>query len=522
MKSSQNLFVSFLDLLNVKHTKRYSGKIYNEHPYKYTLFGLSNMLSEYGIENVAIRLSEEKKNVGQLEAPFVAHVGSEFVITTKISTDEVSYLWHGKTIKVSVQEFNELWSGVALFAESDESSIEPNYKENQKKSLFSKFERWLLLFAGLMLGILGFVNNEIHRNIGLCLSLLVNLSGVYIGWLLFSKQINYHSEAADKICSLFKKSDCNDILQSPAAKFMGIIGWSEVGLAYFMSNVIILLFVPHLISYLALVNICALPYTFWSIWYQGFKAKQWCPLCLIVQLILWLVFLVNLVAGFISIPLFSYSEVLFTGCIYLLPILILHLLLPQLSEGKKKDMMIQYMNSLKMKDEVFLATLKKQPHYQVDKNTSQILLGNKEAGILITILTNPHCGPCARMHQRVDKLLNEIGNKICIQYIFSSFSEDLDSSNKILIASYLHKEDAESILTDWYKSGKSDIEGFTKKYAIEYDGDAINSEFENHETWRTTNRLAATPTILINGYELPDTYKIEDIKYFTDLVIDTK
>jgi protein-disulfide isomerase len=35
-------------------------------------------------------------------------------------------------------------------------------------------------------------------------------------------------------------------------------------------------------------------------------------------------------------------------------------------------------------------------------------------------------------------------------------------------------------------------------------------------------QLSATPTILYNGYELPENYKVEDLKYFIDLVNVTK
>lgn len=36
------------------------------------------------------------------------------------------------------------------------------------------------------------------------------------------------SNYADKLCSLFKKSDCNDILESKDAEIFGAIGWSEI------------------------------------------------------------------------------------------------------------------------------------------------------------------------------------------------------------------------------------------------------------------------------------------------------
>ena len=49
--------------------------------------------------------------------------------------------------------------------------------------------------------------------------------------------MHIHSLFADKICSLFSKSDCNNVLESNVAKPWGIFGWSEIGLDYFVSNV---------------------------------------------------------------------------------------------------------------------------------------------------------------------------------------------------------------------------------------------------------------------------------------------
>lgn len=64
----------------------------------------------------------------------------------------------------------------------------------------------------------------------------VLLFGLYICFLLLQKQMNAKSLYADKLCSLFKKSNCNDILESDASKFLGLFSWSEIGFAYFAST----------------------------------------------------------------------------------------------------------------------------------------------------------------------------------------------------------------------------------------------------------------------------------------------
>jgi hypothetical protein len=43
----QNILDTFLELLKVKHTKDFTGKLFNEHPHKYNLFGLSKMFSDF-------------------------------------------------------------------------------------------------------------------------------------------------------------------------------------------------------------------------------------------------------------------------------------------------------------------------------------------------------------------------------------------------------------------------------------------------------------------------------------------
>ena len=38
-----------------------------------------------------------------------------------------------------------------------------------------------------------------------------------------------------------------------------------------------------------------------------------------------------------------------------------------------------------------------------------------------------------------------------------------------------------------------------------------------HNAWKEKIQLRGTPTVLVNGYQLPESYKIEDLQYFTDL-----
>lgn len=338
------------------------------------------------------------------------------------------------------------------------------------------------------------------------------------------KQLNIQNSYVDKICSLFRKSDCNNILSSSAAKFIGLIGWSEVGLGYFASNLFIILFTPSLVYYSALINIISLPYTFWSIWYQKFRAKQWCPLCLIVQVLLWSIFLIDLIFGFIGIPYFSYPAILLIICLYIIPYLVISLFLPTLGEAHKSHDMSYEINSLKMKDEVFKTLLRNQAYYPVNKDTSAILFGNHDANNLITIVTNPHCQPCAFMHKKIMNLIEKSPEKLCVQYTFTSFSENLKSSAQFLIATYLSRpfEEIEEIYNAWYDEEKYHRESFFAKYVLDIDSKEVWKEMNKHKEWLDKTDINATPTVLLNGYKFPEIYKIEDIKLFSDLTVDNQ
>lgn len=519
----QTVFTAFIGLLNVKYTPSYADKLYHEHPYKYSLFGLSKMLSEYQIESAGLRMSNKEEGIKTLEAPIIAHTGDEFVTVYHKDEHRISYIWEDKQINLAIDKFIEIWSGVVLIAEPDEQSAEPDYRQNQRKEWLNKVQISLLML--LMSGVLlfAYITKGLFTNLGVSLSVLINLMGVYVCLLLILKQMHVQSHYADKLCSLFKKSDCNNILESKDAKLWGVIGWSEIGLSYFVSNLLIVLWFPQFMSYLALIGCCTLVFSIWSVWYQKVKVGQWCPLCLIVQLLFWLLFFVNLFFGFIQLPSFAPEQLFVVACLFLIPILCINLIYPKLERERKIQNFIQETNSLKMRDEVISALLRKQPFHEVTQSDTKIVFGNPEANIQLTILTNPHCEPCGVMHQRVEELLHKVGDKVSVQYIFSSFNEELEISSKHLIAVYLNTsiDESKKAYADWFKSGKYRKEDFFKRYPQNVEAPLVETEFEHHKAWKEAVGLAATPTLLVNGYVLPRNYRIEDIPYFTEIDVDS-
>lgn len=508
--NGNSILIELLKSLNVKYTSSNVMDLYMGHPHRNNLYGLSEMLTLYGVDNIAIRL-EDKKQICDIETPFIAHTGNDFVLVKKIHNGVVDYLWHDRNMKVDLERFKDIWSGILLLAEANENSIEPGYFENRKKDFFDSIISvllYMLLFLGVFLAFMNaFLFNRLN-GVVVCLLLL----GLYVCFLLLQKQMKIQSNYADKLCSLFKKSDCNNVLESDAAKFWGIFSWSEIGFGYFVSTLLIYLFFPQWISYSAWINVFTLPFTLWSVWFQSCRMKQWCPMCLIVMCIFGIVFIFNLLTGSLSrLPDISISS-LWIVLLYGLPFLITHRFVSVLTESYSNKKVVYEMNAIKLNENVFISLLEQNPHYDVTHSTSQILFGNIHAKNLITVLTNPHCEPCARMHIKIGKLLHNAGDKFCIQYIFSSFKESLYISNKMLISAYIKEgeEGCRIIYDDWFKDGKNHKEKFFNENNLQIN-DIVEEEFNNHLNWIKQCKVIATPTVFINGYILPVQYKIEDL-----------
>ncbi|MCD7936377.1 MAG: thioredoxin domain-containing protein [Tannerellaceae bacterium] len=521
MKHEQNIFALFLDLLQVRHTKNYSNKLYEEHPHKNNLYGLSQMLSTYKIENVGLKVKSDIRTLQDIEPPFLVQIQGGFAILSRISDTQVEYYQDGKKIVIPHEEFIKLFTGIVLVGEADDKSGEPHYETNRKNDLIAKGKQILLLAVWVvLLSSLGCING-FYKSWGLVTALLISLTGGYISYLLVLKQMKIQSKYADQLCSLFlHKNECNDILETKASKLFGIFSWSEIGLGYFMSNLLIIVAFPSLYSYVAILNVCALPFTLWSLWYQKWVFKQWCGLCIFVQIILWILFINNLAAGLIVWPDITWYALLVTGCLYLLPLLILNILIPRLSEALKMQEVTQKFNSLKADDDIFKSLLKSQEQYVVTRDLG-ILMGNPTAPNLLTVVSNPHCGPCAKLHTQIEQLINTCGEKYCIQYILTSFNKELEESARLFIAMYQQQDPAAflAFLHEWYTSGKDNREETYKKYPFTGSDEQLVTEFEKQKEWIQKSNIHATPTLLFNGHLLPEKYKVEDLVYFYDITV---
>lgn len=538
---AKNLFLQICEALHVPHTCSFTNRTFDEHPYKYSLFGLSRMLTDYGVENRGVRFNDKTTALAELETPFVAQVSGDLALVTRIADDAITYLWYDHDVHVSREQFLGLWSGVALLVAPGDDAVEPHYEEHRRAERIQRAKKWAAIGSiAILLGITFVIllvwsvpvgrarhssiftlHSSFHpsltgRGWGWVLFLFIlNLAGLYVSYLLLLRQLKIASSTADRLCNLLKHSTCTDLLDTPAAKAAYGISWSEIGAAYFGVNTFVLVFLPEAFPILALFSFGAVGYTVWSLWYQRFRAHVWCTLCLMVQAVFILQAITYLICILHSSPLslslwLTLWLWLFVSVSYLTATLTLHLSLPVISRARQANQWRSDYRNFKLSEEVFEAVLSKEKQYSsLITHHSSILFGEPDAPYRLTVLTNPYCNPCAAMHARMSDIRR---TGCCIEMVFSSFGEEYDRVCRLMIAAYqqLGPDRAWQLYEEWYAGGKSWQETFFDGLGLDAEADAVQAEYTKHIAWRKQTGFSATPTLLVNGYRMPSTYQIED------------
>lgn len=515
----KNILEQYLDEIEVPYTRFFAEKLYNEHPHRHNMYGLKKMLDVYGVKTVGI--SVDSKEISMLNFPCILHIHGDFAIGLDKSKDKITYKIQGKITETTHEIFQKAWTGYALVVVETTEAIEPELKKHKQEELISKVKLYSIPILLTLALIVGVVDNTINKELSFCylLELSLSIAGILVCVMLMQKQLFNKSKYGDRLCSLFHHADCNSVLDGPKAKIYGF-SWSEIGLGYFIANTLFVGLNQSYFLYVSVINWIAMLFGVWSIYYQWKSVHSWCVLCISVQVIIWLLGVQSAwyyLSGAEHL-MFSFSTATFVGIMYVVSMLAVHNYTANYSDQNDRIYAIQRYKAIKADPTVANALIKKQVHYETSLDNSKILFGNRDAQILISILSNPHCNPCARMHERVDRLLETYGDEICVQYIFSSFNERLDDSCRYLISCYNPNKPQKSMekFSKWFSSEKNDYEPIIAKYSANIHNDEVEAEWNKHKEWRKNTKLATTPTILVNGYKLPEEYEIEDLTMIID------
>lgn len=522
----------FLHALNVKISRPTLTTALEDHPDYPSLLSISDVLKKHKVENLVARFSSDKLH--RIEVPFITQIKVSktgvdyFTVVSGVSNGIIKYYdpERHRLAVCNTDEFTEKWSGIVLLAEPEEGAGERDYSRNVLAEKRKRLGR-AVAFGGVPLitmiaVIIAFIQTGFASILPILFSLLT-LAGTIIAVLLIYYELDQYNPGLREICGSGKKVNCGAVLHSKASKIWGI-SWSSIGVIYYTGGLLVLLTLGitsgvalFIVSWL---NIAALPYVFFSIYYQWKVVKQWCTFCLLVQCFLVLQFVTSLVGG---LHFGSSFRVLLSGAVlvpvllsYLFPFIVLQLLLPLYQRLKEVQKNGVELKKLKRDYRIFNALLEKQKVIPEPPGDLGITLGNPNANFRIVKVCNPYCGPCARAHDPIEELL---GNPdVQVQIIFAASTAENDSraapvKHFMAIAEDRNESVIKRALHDWYSASIKDYEVFASKYPIGSRLMQQGDKIEAMHKWCLKTQISFTPTIFLNGHQLPDTYAVNELKY---------
>ncbi|WP_288068365.1 vitamin K epoxide reductase family protein [Xylanibacter rodentium] len=419
--------------------------------------------------------------------------------------------------------FKNIWTGNALVVKESTEAAEPDYRMHQRNEFISVVKTYSIPAMLILAAVIGLTANCNTISIFDIARITLSSVGILFCAMLIEKQLFGKSHYGDRVCSLFHHADCNSVLDGPMAKIFGI-SWSEIGLGYFTANILLLSLFPVSSGSVSVINWAGMLYGVWSVYYQWHVAKSWCVLCVIVQVIIWAMGITATVSHFTVPFAFDIVSALLSCIAFAICIMGVHQYTSAYVVENERVRAVQHYRALKANSAVAKVLIKGGEYYEITLHDSSIIFGNPKAKLRVTILSNPHCNPCARMHTQVERLLSMSKKEICVQYIFSSFNEMLEDSNRYLISCYMDnpKDEALCKFNLWYTKEKFDYKKIVKMNKSHIHTDVVEKEIEKHRAWRKKTSLIETPTILVNGYKLSDEYELVDLAMIENTVIEEK
>lgn len=505
----------FLRELGYNIDKEYIRARLISHPDFPSAFSITSLLHELSISNTAVQLSIN--DLATLKGPALAFVdGKSF--------------YHIKDIlfpEKSIKNFTARWNGILILAEeklilfkSDE--LKKNEKENKLK------RTWKILLALILASLIYIALSKTDIN---SISLFIlSCLGLYLSWQVVLIELGKVSIFSNHLCNESDSLSCKSvILNTKPGPFN--IHISDLSIAFFSGIMILILMKENLpsgyttnliIQFLCYLSIIPLVI---SIYYQSFILRKWCALCISIILCICLMIFIatklesskelNLNEGMIKTALLM----LFPGSIWLN----IRSLISERSEALNKNLLLK---RFKRNPELFQMLLLNQVKLSSLSCYADFQIGNSQASCQIIAVVSPLCGPCSEAYEMLKKVKLRYSDQIGITIRFS-VGKGIESK-MIIIRSmlryaistegFMHSPDQiETMLDTWYQT--TDIHKFIKQYPslAEFDVDNYIAEIQN---WIKNSKISYTPTIVINGYKLPDPYTCDDLLEFGDTYLE--
>jgi len=481
------------------------------------------------IESGNMNYSVAKCNLSQinnLSYPLLAHINridDNFLLIIK----DVS-CW------TKIEDSLNDWSGVVICP----GQIKVwNNKEHLKYQKNISEQKRLFSVLGITSSLFYFGTLFFSNSFLLILFSLLSYVGILLSIHQVSISIGFQSNLLTKVCTVLGNKDCQETIKDKnVIRFWGITP-AEASLIYFLTQSSIYLLSSYAHFSFTTVLLLTFPTsltTIWSIYTQTFVLQSWCLLCLgtVLLLILQLIISINILTteaidysfmlsfnSSLAFGLFLFSLIYLLFSQIVLPIK--HIIKTNIENTFK----IIELKKWKLDIRLFLTLWQQEKQLDVRFWDNEVVIGNPNGVVLITIVSSPFCRPCSNAHKLIENILHVFDKSVGVQVRFSLGSID-DKNKKYIAVKYLLQKwhelkntiHSRRMLSDWFEL--QDIMTCDSRWNIKNIVD-IDKEIQLHHNWAQQNHIIYTPTILLNGKKIPEIYSFQDFEILLPQLIKT-
>jgi protein-disulfide isomerase len=493
------------------------------HPDYPSLLAISDTLNFFNIKTFGARIGFE--DLDNLPDRFIAHLNTELSAPQLYFIERIGnqffYTNDKKPLEIAKKELEKRWTGIVLLIEKSEN--EEILKSNRSNWSLALQTIALLLFA---LALSQFEMDYISK-----IFLVFPILGLLFSIAALKDLFGTKSELLNNFCNITASTSCATVVGSIKWKIFKIVNFSDLSMVFFASQflgLLISLFSGDAATYFIHQKgllLGAIPVLLLSVYYQKFVEKKWCPICLVIITII-LLELGYLLVFQVSDLVVSMPSVIVFGLVFVSVIIAwaaLRRLLTQQKELKEFQLgSVRFARNYTVFKNSLLASEK--VNYQT-LSLGNLIVGNGNANLKITIVSNPFCGYCAAAHILIEEILKKHKDNICINIHFNfNIERNDEQSEKLhqkLVRIYYDKgqEMFMKALHDWFEN-KDESKLVVSENSVINDC-KINEILSEQYSMNQANNVSFTPTIIINQYQFPKMYDRKDLTHFiSDLLED--
>ncbi|WP_294231750.1 thioredoxin domain-containing protein [uncultured Chryseobacterium sp.] len=473
---------------------------FNSHPNYPSALAFSDTLNFMGVRNDAYELDKEYWD--ELPEEFIAIVDNSFSLVKKNGNQYSIY--SDKTKILNKDELHKKSTDFVLLFERDK--VENKTVTSYKPLIYAVFAVILIYYL---------VSQAWYEAVFNVLS----LAGVYISLEIFNQKFGNTSTVIGSICGDTagnqNVNSCHKIINQDKTSILGL-KFSDFSLIYFIGLTVLGLFLPatsFVIKGFTFASLIAIGY---SLYVQGFVEKTFCRVCLLIISILIAQLFVG--AFLFENTAFDIKTILLSLILWISILsVVLYLnntLLDKETLQKSNAKNLRFKRNYDLFKRELLETEK-----VTFSNNETFFVGNKDAKLHLSIVSNPYCGFCKDAHKIIENLLSKYPDDISVQMRFNYTPDPQNEKFTNLMSDFMYTYKNKPVqeflhfIEYWFEN--KDENKIRQKSRMPSSNEDLTALVEMSAENRNAG-LNFTPIILINGYQFPDKYDREDIYYFID------